>query len=159
NVILAAREAAKLCSCAVDVVETTNVGQAVAALPYFEPTGDPAAVVARMREAAGGAHALEVTRATRDATMDGIAVKAGDAIALVDGRIVARADDVVEALARGADALRAQGVGILTLFVGAEADGALADRAVERLRACCPEAEIEVKDGGQPYYPFLVAAE
>jgi hypothetical protein len=114
-------------------------------------------VAREMREAAHAAHGIEVTRATRDATIDGVAVHAGDAIALLDGRLVARSADPVGAL--GDAAGRLDDVGIATLYGGADAADDELERAAARLREVLPGAEVEVRRGGQPHYPFIVQAE
>ncbi len=157
NVILVAREAAKGASVKVDVVETRGVAQGLAALVAFDPMRARDEVVAAMREAAEAAHGIEVTRATRDATIDGVAVRAGDAIALLDGRLVARSADAIDALIEAAG--RLEDVGIATLYGGAEADDEDVERAASRLREVLPGAEVEVRRGGQPHYPYIVQAE
>ena len=45
------------------------------------------------------------------------------------------------------------------MYVGSDVDGKRREAAAARLRATCPGAEVEVVDGGQPHYPFIVAAE
>jgi len=158
NVVLAAREAAKLAEgIRVEVIETRSVAQGLAALVEFDPMKDAESVLERMREASAEAHGIEVTRATRAATMDGIEVREGDEIALLDGRLVARGSDPVEVLADAAG--RLEDVGIVTLYVGANVDAGQAERAAQRLRATLPDAEVEVRHGGQPHYPFIVQAE
>ena len=157
NVILAAREAAKQASSKVHVIEATGVAQGMAALVAFDPMGARDEVVGGMRHAAGASHGIEVTRATRDATIDGIAVRAGDAIALLDGRLVARGADPIEAL--GDAAGRLGDVGIATLYGGADRTDADLERAASRLREVLPGVEVEVRRGGQPHYPYIVQAE
>lgn len=157
NVILAAREAAKEATCAVRVLETKSVAQGMAALVAFDPMRPADEIADRMRDAAAEAHAIEVTRATRDATIDGMNVHAGDAIALVDGKLVAYGGDEIDALAEAARTLG--GVGIATLYTGADVSDTDADAAAARLRAELAGAEVEVRRGGQPLYPYIVQAE
>ena len=89
--------------------------------------------------------------------VDGQRVGKGQHIALLDGKIVAHADDELAALATAAQTL--SGTGLFTLYVGAGVDDARREAAAGRLRATFPGAEVEVVDGGQPHYPFIVAAE
>src|SRR5207253_2132086 len=111
----------------------------------------------RMRRAVEDAHSIEVTRATRDATIDGIAVRSGDAIALLDGRLVARGSDPASVLEDAS--ARLKGIGIATLYVGSGVSEGDAEAAADRLRATLKGAEVEVRHGGQPHYPFIVQAE
>ena len=157
NVILAARQAATLGESVVDVVPTRNVAQGMAALVAFDDAKPADAVVAAMEVAARAAREIEVTRATQETTVDGLAVREGDAIALLDGKLVARGDDEAAVLAEAVALL--EGVELLTLYVGAGVDAERAELAALRLREACKGAEVEVIDGGQPHYPFLVAAD
>ena len=157
NVILAAQQAAQLAGPHVIVLDVQNVAQGMAALASWDQ-GEPAeAAIAAMRGAAEGAHAIEITKAVRDADVDGQRVGKGQHLALLDGRMVAHDDDELTALATAAGTLT--GTGLFTLYVGADVDEKRRDAAAARLRATFPGAEVEVVDGGQPHYPFIVAAE
>jgi hypothetical protein len=159
NVILAAKEAAKQApdGVRIEVIPTTSVAAGMAAVAAFDPMRPAEDDIARMREAAAEAHGIEVTRATRDATIDGITVRAGDAIALLDGRLVARGSDEAGVLEDASG--RLEGIGIATLYVGSDVSDGDAEAAADRLRAKLKGAEVEVRRGGQPHYPFIVQAE
>ncbi|HEY6204156.1 MAG TPA: DAK2 domain-containing protein [Candidatus Limnocylindria bacterium] len=157
NVILAAQSAAKLADVEVTVIPTRTVAQGMAALVAFDATKDAAQVADEMREVADRAHGIEVTRASRSTTVDEQDVRAGEAIALLDGRVVAHGDDEASVLVDAAK--RLTDAELFTLYSGADVDPARVQHAAQRLRAACPRAEVEVIDGGQPHYPFIVAAE
>jgi dihydroxyacetone kinase-like predicted kinase len=78
-------------------------------------------------------------------------------MALLDGRVVAHGEDEVTVLCE--DARRLTEAEIFTLYSGADVDEARVQHAVQRLRAACPRVSVEVAHGGQPHYPFIVAAE
>lgn len=157
NVIMAAESAAKLAECDVTVIPTRNVGQGMAALVAFDPAKDATTVADEMREVAERAHGIEVTRAIRTTTIDGQHVREGEAIALLDGRLVAHGDDDVVALVDAAK--RLSDAEVFTLYSGADVDEARIEYAAQRLRQGCPKASVEVVSGGQPHYPFIVTAE
>ncbi len=157
NIILAAESAAKLADVPVTVIHTRNVGQGMAALVAFDPEKEAGTVAREMREVAERAHGIEVTRAIRKATIDGQDVREGEAIALIDGRLVAHADDEVVALVEAAK--RLSETEVFTLYSGADVDASRVEYAAQRLRASCPRAAVEVVSGGQAHYPFIVAAE
>ena len=157
NVILAAQQAAKVSSVAVHVVPTRNVAQGMAALVAFDPAKDPSANAKAMGEVADRAHGIEVTRAVRDATIDGEHVRKGEAMALLDGRVVAHGQDEETVLVDAAKRLTDSE--IFTLYGGEDVDDARVEHAAQRLRAACPRVSVEVAHGGQPHYPFIVAAE
>ena len=157
NVILAAESAAKLADVGVTVIPTRTVAQGMAALVAFDTTKAAAQVVDEMREVAERAHGIEVTRASRSTKVDGQDVRQGEAIALLDGRVVSHGDDEVTVLVDAAK--RLTDAEVLTLYSGADVDASRVQHAAARLRAACPRVEVEVIDGGQPHYAFIVAAE
>jgi len=157
NVILAARSAAKLAEVEVTVIPTRTVAQGMAALVAFDATKDAGKVAEEMREVAERAHGIEVTRANRSTAIDGQTVREGEAIALLDGRVVAHGEDEVTVLVDAAK--RLTDAELFTLYSGADVDASRVQHAAQRLRAACPRAEVEVIDGGQAHYPFIVAAE
>jgi DAK2 domain fusion protein YloV len=157
NVILAAQSAAKLADVKVSVIPTRTVAQGMAALVAFDPGKDPEQVADEMQEVAERAHGIEVTRAIRTTKIDGQDVHAGEAIALLDGRVVAHGEDEVAVMIDAAK--RLTDAELFTLYSGADVDASRVQHAAQRLRAACPRAEVEVIDGGQPHYPFIVAAE
>jgi len=157
NVILAAQSAAKLADVRVTVIPTRTVAQGMAALVAFDATKDATQVAEEMREVAERAHGIEVTRASRSTMVDGQEVHAGEAIALLDGRVVSHGEDEVTVLVDAAK--RLTDAELFTLYSGADVDPSRVQHAAQRLRAACPRAEVEVIDGGQPHYPFIVAAE
>jgi len=157
NVLLAAQQAAKVAEVAVRIVPTSSVAQGMAALVAFDPRKDSETNARDMADVAERAHGIEVTRAIRDADIDGERVRAGEAVALLDGRVVAHGEDDVAVLCEAAK--RLANAEIFTLYSGADVDDARIERAAERLRATCPRVSVEVAHGGQPHYPFIVAAE
>ena len=157
NVIMAAESAAKLADTTVTVLPTRNIGQGMAALVAFDATKEAQAVADEMREVADRAHGIEVTRAIRTSRVDGQDVREGEAIALLDGRVVAHGDDEVAVLVEAAK--RLTDAEVFTLYSGADVDEARVEHAAQRLRATCPRAAVEVVNGGQRHYAFIVTAE
>jgi len=156
NVILAARQAAALVA-GVIVVPTENVAQGMASLVAYQADRAPDEVARRMEEVVRATRCLEVTRAIRDANVDGSAVRVGEAIGLLDGHLVAHGDDELAVL--GDAAARLGSAELLTLYIGSAVSAERAGAARERLARACPNAEVEVLEGGQPHYPFVVQAE
>lgn len=156
NVLMAAERAAAEAAKPTRVVPTRNVSQGYAALLALEEHGDLAAVAEKMAGRAAEARSLEVTRASRDASLDDTAVREGQYMALLDGRCVAvaaTAEDALEAGARAAGAAE-----IASIYVGADVEEARSREAAGRLRAVLG-CEVEVEDGGQPHYPYIVSLE
>jgi dihydroxyacetone kinase-like predicted kinase len=157
NVILTAEQAASLASKPVRVVPSRSVQAGFAAMVRFVPTLSPEENEAAMLEALAGVATGEVTVASRDAELDGVEIRKGAYLGLVDGTAVAAGDDVdrvaLEVVGRVLDGDR----GWLAILTGEDAPplgGVLA--ALERAH---PEVDVEVHEGGQPHYPLLVVAE
>jgi hypothetical protein len=158
NVVLAAHAAARAASVPTSVVETTSIPEGLAALVPYDAAASLETNVAAMSAAAGAVVTGEVTRAVRDATVDGLTVREGAFIGLVGGRAVAADPAVAPVVAEVADRLLRDGRSLLTVLTGFDVDSAVT-AAVEALGAAHPEAEIDVQAGGQPHYPLLLAAE
>jgi hypothetical protein len=158
NVRLAAEKAAAESTKDVRVIPTDSIAQGIAAAFPFDPAQDVDTNERAMREAISGLSAAEIARASRDATVDGIDVREGAWLALVDGAAVAACDDLLEALDRVLDRLVTADRSVVTVLLG---EGAPEPALVEeRIRSRHPELdEVDVQDGGQPHYPLLLAAE
>jgi DAK2 domain fusion protein YloV len=157
NVILAAEQAADASAKPVRVVPTRSVQAGLGAMVAFDPDREAEANVAGMGEAAGGVRAGAVTRASRDATLDSLAVSEGEFLGLVEGEPVS-SGPVLHPVARDVlERLLDDGADVLTVLVGDGAEGV--DDLVAFLREAHPDLELEVHDGGQPHYPLLFAAE
>jgi DAK2 domain fusion protein YloV len=157
NVVLTAEQAAELSSKRVRVVPSNSVQAGLAAMFRYVSTNDAETNEEDMREALASIATGEVTVASRDAQLDGIEIKKGAFLGLVDGVAVIAADDVETAALQVVEQVLAGDRGLLNILTGEDApplDGLLA--AVERLH---PLLEIEVHEGGQPHYPLLLVAE
>ncbi|NPA27077.1 MAG: DAK2 domain-containing protein [Chloroflexi bacterium] len=159
NILMAAEQVQELTVRDVRVVPSRTVPQGLAAMLAWDPNGDLDAVAEAMTEALEDVTSGAITIATRDVSLDGVEVRRGQYIGLLDGRLVLAADDLetatLELLARGG----ADEAEIITLFRGADLDKAQAHSIVDRIRERYPEAEVELHDGGQPHYFFIVSIE
>jgi DAK2 domain fusion protein YloV len=156
DVIPAAQAAARETTKPVRVIPTRKVTQGIAALMGFDAQGELDEVAGAMEESAKAARTLEVVCASRDATVDGIKVRAGDQMALVDGKCVGTAATAEEALTMAARSVgRAE---LCTLYTGADVTETNAQDASERLRASLG-CQVEVVSGGQRHYPYVVSTE
>jgi uncharacterized protein len=99
----------------------------------------------------------EVTRASRDVELDGVVVRKGAWLGLVDEAAVASSDDFEEVAAAVVERLLDGGREVLTLLTGE--DEPELDGFVRRIQALHPGVELEVQPGGQPHYPLLLSAE
>jgi uncharacterized protein len=157
NVRLAAEQAAQHADRPVEVVATDSIPAGLAALLPFDGSRSAAENAAEMREAAAAVATGEVTRASRDVQLNGVAIRSGEWLGLVDGDPVAGGADFPEVAFAVAGHLLGERGSLLTLLTGADPEPL--DGLLERIRAAHPGVEIEMHVGGQPHYPLLLGSE
>ncbi|HEU5263420.1 MAG TPA: hypothetical protein VFU34_02205, partial [Gaiellaceae bacterium] len=99
----------------------------------------------------------EITIASRDVQLDGVSIRKGDYLGLVDEKAVAADEDLAAVLDTVIERVLAGGAEWIAILTGEGApplEGLVA--ALERDH---PEISIEIHDGGQPHYPLLLVAE
>jgi DAK2 domain fusion protein YloV len=159
NVILTALQIDQLADdVTVQVVPTRNLPQGISAMLALDPGSDVEANSKRMQEALGTVHALEVTRAVRDSSANGRRIRAGDVIAVYDGKIAASGSEdlpVIESVLGGLDSEPE----LITVYRGAGVAEDAAQALLDALRSKHPDTEFELHDGGQEHYPYILSLE
>jgi DAK2 domain fusion protein YloV len=157
NVVLAAEQAATLADRPVHVVATRSLQEGLAALVAFNPELSAEANAEEMRQALAHVVTGEVTTASRDAELDGLRVRQGEYLGLLNGQAIATGPSFADVARAVADGLLGEPRDVLTLLAG---DGAQQlNGLVDDLASRHPELEIELHEGGQPHYQLLLSAE
>ena len=160
NIIPVARQVDSLTAKSVEVVPTTSVVEALAALISYDPEEEIALNVASFSEALTRVRAGEVTQAVRDSRAECGEIAVGDWLAIArDGGIIAARATTAEACASLLDFLVDDDSEIVTVLVGADARTTDSQRIREHLKLAHPQVEVEFHEGGQPLYPYLVGVE
>lgn len=159
DMVMAAQQAAAASDGFLIVVPTHSPVYGFSAALEYRGEGDVAQIAAAMAEVMAGVRAIEVSHAVRTAKVDGVAVREGDAITLVDGRLVAARATLDEALLAGIDVATGGGAEIVTVYLGRDAPSDAAERLPALIAERHPQLEVQVMDGGQPYYPYLAGVE
>jgi hypothetical protein len=157
NVRLAAEKAAAESTKDVRVLPTESIPEGVVAAFPFDPDAGVDANEQAMREATAGIATAEIARASRDATVDGLDVREGAWLGLVDGAAVVSTADFDEAVDAVVRILLDGRRELLTAFTGE--GGPEPEPLRDRLQAAHPGTEVTVLEGGQPHYPLLLSAE
>jgi DAK2 domain fusion protein YloV len=157
NVLLAAEHAAANADRPVEVVASTSIPAGLAALLAFD--GSRAAVenAAEMRDAIAAVATGEVTVASRDVELDGVAIRKGSWLGLAEDKPVVSDRDFDDVAFAVADRLLGGSRGLLTVLVGEDAPPL--EELLQRVEAAHPGVEIDVQQGGQPHYALLLSAE
>jgi DAK2 domain fusion protein YloV len=159
NIVLAAEQAKALSSKNVEVVPTITVPQGITALLALNYQADLVTNAQIMGEAAQTIETAEITRAVRSVQINGMSVQEGEVIGLINGKLEVKGvspDEVVlEALAR----MHAEDYEIITIYYGDSITTDLAQYLSDEVASRFPEQEIEVVDGGQPHYHYILSVE
>ena len=159
NIILAAQQAAGVSDKQVRVVPSASVPQGMAALLSLDAGGDLDRVADGMTQAIGVVKTLEITFATRSVSLDGVRVKKGQYIGLLDDQLVVASDDLWEATRSLLGAAQAGSAELITVFSGEDLTPQQLGQIAEQIRTAFPEQEVELHDGGQPHYPLMLSVE
>jgi DAK2 domain fusion protein YloV len=159
NIVPVARQVPELADRPVSVVPTTAVVEALAALVTYDPDASLETNTAAMDKAASLVRAGEVTQAVRDSVAECGPIAAGDWIAITRDGVSAAAKSAADAVISLVDRLIDDDAELVTVVVGAEAERGETDRITSHIEAAHPDVEIELHQGDQPLYPYLVGVE
>ncbi len=159
NVIMAATQAAKVSDRIVHIVPTKTVPQGIGALLSFneEETGGENA--RRMTEAAKQIVTLEITYAVRDANYEDHVIKEGDILGMVDGKLALTAPDRRKAALQLFERCLKPQHELITIYYGQDETQEEAEGLAKELSALYGWVDIEVHQGGQPLYYYLISIE
>lgn len=159
NIVPVAEQVDDLTARRVDVVPTQSVMESLAALVPFDPQAGVDANVAAMTEALQRVRTGEVAQAVRDGMGDCGPIAAGDWIAITRDGIRVVEKNAADAAIGLVDQLVDDDSEIVTVVVGSDAHPADTTRIEEQIALSHPHLEIEVHEGNQPLYPYLVGIE
>ncbi|MDQ3694547.1 MAG: DAK2 domain-containing protein [Chloroflexota bacterium] len=159
NIFLAAEQAATLTEKRVQVVPSRSVPQGLAALAALTPSGSLDDNARKMTRALAHVRTVEVTHAIRDAVIDDVEVRARQAIGFLDETLVAAGVDQVDVAIAAVTAANLDDAELITIFTGAGVSPEAATGLRDALRATAPRLTVEMVEGGQPHYPFVISVE
>jgi len=159
NIVLAANQAKEVTVKQVRVVPSRNVPQGLAAMLHLNPDGDLDKVADKMISAMESIVTGEITIATRSVEIDGVIVKEGQVIVLLNGKLAVASESLDRACLEFLEKAKAADYELITLFYGEEMKHTEANRIADLIRKTYPNQEIEVQEGGQPHYQFIISIE
>ena len=159
NIIMAAQSAATMTVKRVAVIPTKSVPQGLNAMLRMNPEGDFDHVVKDMTTAISEVDSGEITIATRNVEINGVTVHEGEVIAILNGNVVLAVTSIVEACLGLLEKAHTEERERITLFYGEKITKNDVNIIVDRIREVYPSHEIELHEGGQPHYHFIVAIE
>ena len=159
NIVLAAQQAQTLSAKRVEVVRTVTVPQGISALLSLNYQADLATNARVMTEAAKVVETVEITQAIRSVQIDGVSVEEGEFIGLVNGKLRVRGDSPNQTTISALRETDAKAYEIITVYYGESISPEEAEQLADQIEKQFPEQEVEVVDGGQPHYYYILSVE
>ena len=158
NIILAAEQVCSILEDqAITVLRSTTIPQGISALIAFQEDLSAEENAENMTESLKAVSSGEITYAVRDTTIDGREIHSGDILFLGDKGLLSAAKDILSAVK---EALPKMGEGeILSLYYGEDIKAEDAEELVSEIQKDYPDLEIELQNGGQAVYYYLLSLE
>ena len=159
NIFMAAQSAAEVAEIPAAVVETRTVPQGFTSLLAFNPEQSLEENVAAMTASLSDVVSGSVTLAVRDTSIDGLEIHKDDNLGMVDGKIVVSNLDMTATLKATFAKMIDEDSEIITIYVGEDGSQDLAEEMADYLESTYEDIEVEIHDGKQPVYPYLMSVE
>ncbi len=159
NIIMAAKQTIDLSNKNIHVVETRNMPEAITAMITFDEDMSADEILDNMNEAISEVKTGEVTFAVRDTTIDGKEIKKGNYLAISSSKILASSADLNETTMAMIDELIDEDTSLVTLYLGEDAEKALADDLIEKLEEKYPDVDFEAIESKQALYYYIISLE
>lgn len=159
NIIMAAKQTIDLSDKNIHVVETRNMPEAITAMITFDEDMSADEILDNMNEAISEVKTGEVTFAVRDTTIDGKEIKKGNYLAISSSKILASSADLNETTMAMIDELIDEDTSLVTLYLGEDAEKALADDLIEKLEEKYPDVDFEAIESKQALYYYIISLE
>lgn len=159
NIVMAAEQAAELAEDNVAVVPTKTIPQGIGAMLAFHPGEDILANKEFMEQAGQQVKSGQVTYAVRDTKIDGITIENGSFMGIADGEIKATDKDKSKTVKALLKEMITDDDEILTILQGEDVSDEEVTSLVNDLEAAYEDIEIEVHNGKQPIYSYILSVE
>ena len=159
NIIMAAQQVDALTPKHVVVIPSKTVPQGVTAMLNFNPEGTEEENVEAMTESLATVDTMQITYAARNSDFDGYDIHEGDYLALYGSSLFGTSQDIKVLLKALAEKVRDEGKEYITIYYGADIKEKHAQKAADLFADICPDADVNLLNGGQPVYYYLISAE
>ncbi len=159
NIIMAAEQAVPLASRNVVVLHTRSIPMGISAMLAFDPDIPSEENVIAMDRAMNRIGTGQVTFAARDSDYDGHKIKAGELLALENGKVAFVETDINKAVTKLIKSLYKKDSSFITIIHGSDVSAEDAEVITAAIAAKYPSAEVTLINGGQPVYYFILSVE
>ena len=159
NIFMTADQAAEVADIPTKVVHTKTIAQAMSAMLEYNAEASLEENQANMEENMTTVASGEVTHAIRDTKIDGMEIQKDDFLGIVDGKIVEATPDLKETAIKMVKQMLDEDSEVVTILVGADGDSETAEAIKKAILDVDDELDVQIYDGGQPVYPYLISVE
>nr|WP_325246936.1 DAK2 domain-containing protein [uncultured Oscillibacter sp.] len=160
NIIMAAQQCDALTDKHVVVIPSKTVPQGITAMMNVDfEAPDAQSITDAMTESLSTVTTAQITYAARDSDFDGFDIKAGDYLALQEGKLFGTDGDLNALLHALAQSALEHAASFISLYFGEDVTEEDANAAAKVFEETCPEAEVAVLSGGQPVYYYIISME
>ena len=159
NIILAAQQAAELTEKNVIVLPTKSVPMGISAMLAFSQEASVEENTAAMTEAAENVHTASITYAVRDTNYDEHEIHQGDIMAMIDNQLSVLGAELNQVGLDAVEQMVHDESTLITVYYGSDVEEADARKLCDALTEKYPDCDVELQNGGQPLYYYLIAVE
>mgnify|MGYP003303530068 CR=1 FL=1 len=160
NIIMAANQAASIVDDKeIIVIPTKTVPQGITAVINYLPDVSPEDNKEAMVEAISTVKTGQVTYAVRDTEIDGFEIKENDYMGIGDKSILAVGTDMHTVTMEMLDAMLDEDSEMISIYYGSESSEEDAEAILEEIEEKYPDVDVEINDGGQPIYYYVISVE
>lgn len=160
NIIMAANQAVSLVEDKqIIVIPTKTIPQGITALVNYIPDHSVEENKEQMMAEIENVKTGQVTYAVRDTEIDGKTIKQDDYMGIGDKSILAVGKDLKQTTLEMVDAMVDEDSAIVSIYFGSESSEGKAEEIASAIEEKYPDVEVEVNDGGQPIYYYVISVE
>lgn len=160
NIIMAANQVVDLAEDKnVIVIPTTTIPQGITCITMFNPDGALEENVESMKDSINAVKTGTITYAVRDTEMDGLQIKEGNILGLVEGKIKEVGEDIYVTSEKVLEAMIDEDSELITVFYGNDLEEKAVENFVSELEDKYPDLDIQCYYGKQPLYYFIMSVE
>jgi len=159
NIIMAAQQVEALTPKNVVVIPSKTVPQGITAMLSFNPDGEVEENTEALTEALDTVETMQITYAARNSDFDGYDIHEGDYLAIYEKSLFGTSRDIKVLLKALAQKVNEDGKEFITIYYGSDIKEKHAQKAADLFAEICPNADVNLLNGGQPVYYYLISAE
>lgn len=159
NIIMSANQAADVSDKDIRVIPTKTIPQGITCVTMFNPEADVEDNVKELKSAADMVKTGAITYAVRDTEMDGVVIREGNILGLIEGEIKEVGEDVFDTLEKVLDEMIDDESELVTLFYGEDCKEEEVNVFFAKIEEKYSDIDVQCHKGEQPLYYFIISVE